>query len=136
MSTPQSYDAVHDYLIANWSTTPIAFENDRFEPPTDAETWLFVEVFGDLFAQESIGAETQAANLWREAGQIYVHVMTPRGAGTRTARLYASQIADLFRGQEIAGVVFRDASIGAGEPGKADGSYFRMTVTIDWQRDE
>ncbi|QRY68195.1 hypothetical protein JVX98_28320 [Ensifer sp. PDNC004] len=136
MSTPESYDATHDYLVANWLATPIAFENDGFEPPSDPDYWLLVEMFGDLFAQESIGAETQDANLWREAGQIYVHVMTPRGVGTRVARQYGRQIADLFRGQEIAGVVFRDASIGAGEPGKADGSYFRMTVTIDWQRDE
>jgi len=136
MATVETFDAIHDYLVASWTTTPIAFENDGFEVPTDPEHWLLVEVFGDLFEQASIGAEEQRANLWREAGQFYVHVMAPRGQGTRTARLYGKQIADLFRGQEIAGVTFRDASIGAGEPGAADGSYFRMTVTIDWLRDE
>ncbi|RVJ16567.1 hypothetical protein CN184_28300 [Sinorhizobium medicae] len=136
MASPQAYDAIHNYLVAAWgAATPLAFENDGFAAPSDPEHWIYVEIVGDVLEQESIGAENRAANLWREAGTIYAHVMTPRGAGTRQARVYAQQLVDLFRGQEIGTLTFLDCSIGASEPGDADGSYFRMTATIDWQRD-
>lgn len=135
MASPQTYDAIHDYLEQVWTATPLAFENDGFKPPNDPAPWVLIEVFGDFYEQESIGAETQAANLWREAGQLLAHVNVPRGTGSRVARQHATDIVDLFRGQQIGSVVFTTASIGAREPGVTDGSYFRMTATIDWSRD-
>lgn len=136
MSSPEAFDAIETLAKAVWTATPIVFENDDWPLPGTPAAFLFVEVFGDFFGQESIGAENQRANLWREAGQVHAHVLVPRGRGSRNARLLARQFIDLFRGETISGVVFRDASIGAGEPGAKDGNYFRMTATIDWERDE
>lgn len=135
MASPVAYDTIHDYLIGTWSATPLAFENDGFDGPADPEHWILIEIVGNFFEQETIGAETRDANLWREGGQIYAHVMAPRGAGSRQARVHANAIVNLFRGQDIGMLTFRDASIGAGEAGDVDGSYFRLTATIDWQRD-
>ncbi|MGY5812006.1 hypothetical protein ACXHXG_30440 [Rhizobium sp. LEGMi198b] len=135
MSSPEAYDAIHDHAVSAWSGPALAFENDGFQLPATPTYWILVEIFGDTFAQESIGAETVTANLWREEGQIQAHVMTPRGLGTQQARAYAQQFLDLFRGQEIGGVIFETMSIGAANAGDATGAYFRMTATIDWYRD-
>lgn len=136
MSSPQTFDAIHDYLVAQWTSTPIIFENEPY-PTTDVPApWVLVEIFGDFYDQASIGADPIVSNRWREGGQLMLHVMTPDGTGTSQARTYAKQLLDLFRGQELAGVIFRDGSIGASEPGVNDGNYFRMTASIDWLRDE
>lgn len=136
MSSATTYDVVHDYLVANWTTTAIAFENEPHPLPDTPEHWVFVEIYGDLFAQMSIGAGSRDTNLWRETGQVLLNVMAPRETGSRLARLYANQLADLLRGKDIGVVRFLDASIGAGQAGEGDGNYWRMTATIDWERDQ
>lgn len=135
MASPDVFETIKGYLDTVWTGPTLVFENDKFSPPDDPEAWVLIEVFGDIYEQESIGAETQAANLWREAGQLVAHVMVPQGTGSTVARGHARGFADLFRGQQVGTVVFTNASIGASEPGVRDGSYFRMTATIDWSRD-
>lgn len=136
MATPQTFEPIEDFLRSQWTVTPLVFENEDFDLADEPEALVFVEVFGDLMDQASIGAETVAANRWRENGQLSLHVLVPRGGGTRQARQLSRQLYDLFRGQEIGAIRFGTASIGAGEPGEMDGNYYRMTVTIDVERDE
>lgn len=145
MSSLVTYDTVEQYLTAQWPSAcsgaslqfaPLVFENFDDELPDEPAHFIQVEIYGDFFDQASIGAETRTANLWREVGQIYLHVMTRNGIGTRLARQYAGLAIDLFRGMEIGTVIFREASLGAGEPGKVKANYYAMTATINWQRDE
>ena len=135
MSSVTTYDLIHDFLVDNFTAVPLAFENDGFKQPSDPEHYVYVEIVGNYLDQASIGAENVKANLWRELGVVYLNVMAPRGAGSRQARVYATQLSDLFRGLELGPLIFREGSIGEGEPGRTDGSYYRMTATIDWQRD-
>lgn len=137
MASAAAFDAVHDQLVALWTTTDLVFENEDWPTPDVPAAFVYVEVYGDFYDQASIGARTQADNLWREGGSVYLHVMTLKGIGSRDARVLAKQLADIFRGQEIGGVRFRNASIGAGEPATSPpGSYFAMTATIEFERDE
>ncbi|TPM19776.1 hypothetical protein [Mesorhizobium sp. B2-3-6] len=137
MSSPEAFDGIHDYLLAAWAgRTPMVFENEPSPIGDTPEAWVLVEIFGDFFDLASIGAEPVLANRWREGGQVLMHVLTPNETGSRAGRVYAKQLVDLFRGKEIAGVRFRDASIGAGERGTQDGNYYRMTATIDWELDQ
>ena len=137
MASAEVYDVIEQRLTDQWSATPVVFEN-RSWPLADAPAaFVYVEVFGDYFDQESIGGgEGLSANLWREGGQLLMHVMVPNDTGTSAARGFAKQLVDLFRGQDIDGVVFRNAAIGAGDPGKEDGNYYRMTASVTWQRDQ
>ena len=135
MASPEAYDIISAYLVSEFTSAPLTFENDDFKLPDDPEHFVRIEIFGDFYQQESIGAEEVAANLWREAGVVLAHVMAPQGAGSRQARTYAKQICDLFRGQEIGGIMFRDMSIGSSEAANIDGSYYRMTATINWLKD-
>ena len=137
MSSAETFDAVEQTLRGQWSATPLVFENEDWPTPDTPAPWVLVELFGDFFDQQSIGGGPALAdNLWREGGVLLMHVMTPNGTGTREARVLAKQLADLFRGQDIGGVEFKGASIGAGEKGTEDGNYFRMTASVTWQRDE
>lgn len=137
MSSPEAYSVIHDHLVAQWAgRTPLLFENQAQSLPDDPEIFVKVEIFGDFLEQISIGGGEPTANLWREEGQILAHVLVPRHTGTLNARQYGRQLCDLFRGQEIGGIRFRSVSLGATEPGTEDGNYFRMTASIDWQRDE
>ncbi len=136
MSSLTAYDTIEQYLTAQWTTTPLLFENGDDHLPDDPAHFVFVEIFGDFYDQASIGAEPRTANLWREVGQLYLHVMTKNNIGTRLARQYAGQLVDLFIGLDIGTVTFREASIGAGDPGIKKGNYYAMTATINWQRDK
>ncbi|RUM97913.1 hypothetical protein EET67_09875 [Pseudaminobacter arsenicus] len=136
MSSATAFNTIEQYLKAQWTATPLVFENEPHDLPDQPAHWVFVEVFGDTFEQASIGADGRDANLWRETGQIYINVMTERDIGTGQARAYAEQLASLFRGLDIGTLTFGRSSIGAGEPGIGDGNYWRMTVTIDWERDQ
>lgn len=136
MASPEAYDGIHDYLVAQWAArTPMVFENEPSPVGDTPAAWVLVEIFGDFYDQASIGAAPVTSNLWREGGQVLMHVLTPNETGSRAGRVYAKQLLDLFRGQEIAGIRFRDASIGAGQRGEQDGNYYRMTATQDWERD-
>lgn len=137
MASADVYDAIEQHLAALWTATPVVYENQSWPLADQPAAFVYVEIFGDYFDQESIGGGPELTdNRWREGGQLLMHVMVPNDTGTRQARLLAKSLIDLFRGQEIAGVVFRDAAIGAGDPGKEDGNYYRMTASVTWQRDQ
>ncbi len=145
MSSFTAYDTIEQYLNNQWSVacsaaglevTPLVYENMPFDLPDDPAHFVFAEIFGDTYDQESIGAEPRTDNLFREWGQLYLNVMTRNGIGTALARKYATQLVGLFQGLDVGTLTFREASIGAGEPGKNDGNYFRMTATVNWRRDQ
>lgn len=142
MASGAVYDAIRARLIASWSTTPIAFENEDTDtagnviPPNTQIPWIDVEMTGTLYGQESIGASLQADNRWDEEGILFLHVLVPSGEGAHDARTYAKSLADIFRGLTLlsGSLEFRDAFIGRGVPGRRDGNWFSITVSIEWRR--
>jgi hypothetical protein len=132
----EAFALIETTLRGNWTLTPLVFENEGFELPDQPAHFVYVEVWGESYRQESLGAETRDANLWRESGQLMMHVMVPDGIGTSLARQYAKQLVGLFRGQDIDETTFRDASIGAGEAGRDFGNYWALTAAVNWERDE
>jgi hypothetical protein len=140
MSSKAAFDAIKgtlDTYAADPGALPVRYENEFVQDLLDANTaaWLYVEVYGDFFDQASIGAEPVTANRWREGGVVFLHVMVPSGSGSGLARGYAGELLELFQGQEIDGVRFRDASIGEGEPGRDFPNYWAMAASIEWERD-
>jgi hypothetical protein len=77
-------------LQSNWTTTPLRFENETFNP--DGTAFVAVEMTGTLYGQESIGASEQEDNRWDEEGVLWLHVMVPMGTGGLTVRTYAKQL--------------------------------------------
>lgn len=141
MSSDTVYTAVHDHLVANWTTTPILFENENAEPQTDSggvpEAYVMVEMTGSLYEAASIGAGSDTDNLYREEGSVFLHVFVPSGLGSTTARAHAKALVNLFRGLDLANgtVRFLGGSIGRGAPGTEDGNWWRLGASVDYQAD-
>lgn len=136
MASPAAAGAIEQVLRDVWNISPLVFENETPTSPTHGEAFVLVEIFGRLFDLASIGAEEPEGNLWREQGTLWLHVMMPAWTGTTVGRQQAWQLAKLFLRQPIEGMEFREARVGMGEPVETDGSYARMTLSLDWQRDE
>ncbi len=131
MSSLTAYDAFVGRLGA-WNLSPVVFENEFYQLPDTPAPFVYVEIFGDTYDQDTMGAPQ--ANEWLERGVTYMHVMTPSGQGTRQARQYANSLLYLFREQPISTLFMPEMSIGAGEPGKDWPGYFALTASISWHR--
>jgi hypothetical protein len=130
-------DAIEAYVKNAFDAYPICWENDNtFRQPEPPAPWVKFEIAGTLYAQETIGAGDQADNRWDEEGTIWWHVMVPAGTRGSRARGIAKTLANLFRGKTLlsGSLEFLEAQVGTGEPGNETGSYWRVSVSIDWRR--
>ena len=134
MSSPIAFQAIKNRLDTGWSATPVWYENEFEEPPSDPDAFVYVEVFGDSFGQETTGAPQE--NLWEEAGTAYLHVHVPKGTGSMIARQHAHGLQQLFREQDIEGLKIDEMSLGAGQPGREFPLYWALTLTLFWRRDD
>lgn len=132
MSSPTTFDAFHDRLTGGWTQTPLVFENEEYELPGEPVPFVYVEIYGDEYNQESFGAPRE--NQFLETGVAYLHVLMPKGTGTREGRVIADALCNLFREQPQNGVFIEEMSIGSGEPATAFPNYYSMAVTLHWYR--
>src|SRR3954470_20038011 len=114
MSSPTTYDAFEQRLLSGWTQTKLVFENQFYALPDEPAAFVYVEIFGDAYAQETMGAPQ--ANIWVEQGVTYLHVMVPSGRGSSAARTCANDLLYLFREQPLSGLFMPEMSIGAGDP--------------------
>lgn len=139
MSSATVHAAVRTWLEANWTTTELRFENESQDPPADGATFIYVELDGGFFDQESIGAGTVAANLWREEGTLFLDVCVPTGDRTKTTQglQYRETLALALRGLQLTpGITFREIAFGVGEKLEGSGNYYRLPLTAAFFRDQ
>jgi hypothetical protein len=124
-----SYEAerlsIETKLDDNWMTTPIAYENVSFNPPSNSPWIRLFIINGDS------GYNT--LNSFRYVGVVTIQVFTPQNGGTNTARKYADTISAIFRGKEFDGLIFRASTVKS--VGISDG-WYQVNVTIPFWRDE
>lgn len=132
MASPEAFDAVKGVLDFSWSETFVMFENDGLSDPDAQDHFVYVEVAGDIYEQDTFGSPGQ--NEWVEDGAVYLHVMAPSGTGSRDARAIAKRLMDLFRERPVGEMHFGRMSIGAGEPGRSFPNFYAMTLTIAFDR--
>jgi len=131
MSSTAAYDAIKARLNS-WTTTPVVYEDPFYELPGTPAPFVFVEIFGTSFDQETAGAPGN--NMWREDGVAYLNVMIPSGMSSRDARVIADGLVALFRERQAGSVRINEMDIGKGEPGAQFAQYWAMTVTLYWHR--
>lgn len=141
MASGTVYSAIEAYLLENWTTTPLVFENqtsmnDGSPVPPASGPWVEVEMTGTVYGQQSIGMSDQADNRWDEEGMLFLNVNVPSGTGSGTARTYAKSLADLFRGRTLlsGSLEFMDAFIGHGQASEREGNWWLLPVDIEWRR--
>lgn len=141
MSSQTLAAAVRDWFDANWTATPVRWENETFTEPTPTDypaapaAWLMVEFSGRSYDQMSIGSGGGAAERWAEEGAVLVHCIVQVNAGADAARQNAETIAEAFRGLQLpGGIRFRNMSIGDGGPADEDGNWWALTLRAEWMR--
>lgn len=138
MSSITAFSTIKTYLDANWSSTPLYYPNDDTTPPEPPSAFVFVEMTGIMYDKASLGAPN--SNLYRENGLLWLHCMVPSGSGSETARTHLSGLADLFKDKSLptadGEIRFRAAVIGYGSPGDDEGNYWRLSMNIEWERDD
>jgi hypothetical protein len=134
--------AIRDRLVANWTTTPIAFQNESFDPPVDPNSGsptprLFLEVLGNDANLRGVGMPGD--HVWLYCGHILIHVFVPVNSGAALAQQYAVTAGEIFRA-----AAFYSAGNGAivrswapqtdgGGTDADDGNWFRVTCTIPFE---
>lgn len=132
MSSPEAFEAIEQVLFDSWSETDILHENDPISDRDSQTPFVYVEIVGDMYQQDTFGAPGQ--NEWVEDGAAYLHVMVPGGTGSKEGRAIAKRLMNLFRERPADGMNFRQMSIGSGEPGRSFPNFYAMTLTIAWDR--
>jgi hypothetical protein len=137
MSSTSAFSAfagVLDTYAGGSGALPVRYENEFVQDLLDAETpaWVYVEVWGDRYYQDTQGAP--GANVWAEDGTTNIHVLVPSGEGSADARANCVTLMNLFREKPVNGLFMPEMSIGAGQPGRDFPNYFAMTLTISWTR--
>lgn len=132
MSSATAHASWKAWLDANWTTTPLAYENVDADLPDATSAWIYVEVNSNIYGMRSIGAPGN--NRWAETGATLLHIMVPKGSGSATARGYAETLAGALREQTLADdVKVYDMSIGDGGADD-DGAWWRLTLRVEWER--
>lgn len=128
----QALESEFDTEWALTGNTPVQYENDaNFIPPTDQTAYVrFWVLAGESF---TVGGQDNTKRKYRHTGVIQIDCLAPEGLGAVAALTLADQAAAIFRGKRISGVLCR--APGISRPGEESG-YFRVTASINYQRDE
>lgn len=137
--------AIEARLTANWTVTPIAFENAASDPvvydgDSVPQPWVFCEIETDQAGIRGVGRP--GSHVVLETGAVRVTVFVPVGTERATAQQHAEAIGEIFRVKQ-----FYDADPGAcvrtwtptvsrGRRAETDnpvGSWWAVTVTIPYE---
>ena len=127
--------AIRTLFNAGWAgATPVAFENEKFTPPTDAP-YVSLIVRPDSAFQHELGGSVGAH--FRHPGLIFVMIFSPPDQGNAASLVLADAAADIFRRQSSTitdgRILFRAPTV---TPiGITDEGYFHVNVVIPYIRD-
>ena len=127
--------AIRTLFNAGWAgATPIAYENEKFTPPTDTAYASLIIRPDDAF-QHELG--TEAGSHFRHPGLVFVMIFSPPDKGNAAALALADTAAAIFRRQSS---TFTDGRILFRAPtvtpiGITDEGYFHINVVIPYIRD-
>jgi hypothetical protein len=100
--------------------------------PAPPKPWVDIEVAANTAGPMQIGYD-----LWVETGQIFIHLMVPRGSGMRPALVQRKAFSTAFRGinnTTIPGLIYSDdQSMDPMGPGTDDGVYRRLTLIVRYK---
>ncbi len=126
--------AIRTLFNTGWaSATPIAYENEPFDPPDD-ESYVSLVIRPDDAFQNEIGSTMVQ---FRHPGLIFVMIFSPPDQGNAAALALADNAAAIFRRQSSS---FTDGRILYRAPtitpiGITDDGYFHVNVVVPYLRD-
>ncbi|MBU0792218.1 MAG: DUF4128 domain-containing protein [Gammaproteobacteria bacterium] len=119
--------AIEVRMGANWTTTPIVYENVSYTP-TPATP--FVRLLIEEVDSKQVCMSTTPCH--RITGLIVVMIFVPVNTGTNTIRGYADTIAGIFRNADFSGIKCRSPRIvRVGDIGE----WYQVSVFTDFWKD-
>ncbi len=127
----QARESVYSRFVAQWgTTTPIAFENEKFDEPTDVP-WVRLTVRSASRKQETLGRPGNRK--FRSAGLVLVQVYTRTDVGVKQGDDLAEQAKNVFEAVSFDGLDFEDGL--ARETGSA-GRWYQHLVEVRFDFEE
>lgn len=130
MTHDEARAAIESLFAAQWSATPIAFQNVGFAPPVDGSPWVRLAIENGGATQASFGGVPRR---FRITGSIRTEIHVEAGTGSATAFQLADGIGTLIAGADVAGLTFGAAGT---MPGGEDGPDFELLVTVPFWHDD
>ena len=139
MSFAQTASTIRTRFATEWPqlrpAVAIAYDNLAFDPGRDAldaernpAAWVRLTIIPGEGFQASLGTP----RVWRATGVAVVQVFAPLGAGDGLAYGLADDVASVFRGASVQGVVFRAPSLTRVGP---DEAWYQINVATPFQAD-
>jgi hypothetical protein len=126
-------EAIQSAFFTVWgSTTPIAWDNDDFDPTKINVPWVRVSIQFSSGSIASIGGVGD--RFYRAFGIVFVQIFTLAGSNAKLNDTYAQMAKDVFKGVQLAGGLwFRETQVETVGP---DGKWFQQNVSSEFQYDE
>ena len=130
MKWEQINKSLQGHFAANWLVTPVDYLNTKFIQPENSP-WVRMQVVPNEARFASVGSIGGGVCV-RSIGLVSVTVFVPEGSTETLANQYADDIAAIFFGQEIDGILLRDS--GRSAP-RIDDGWYQTTITIPFELD-
>lgn len=136
MSFESHMAALHTFIDANYTSTPVAYGGGVAFDSEDVGDWIKVSILDGASGQPCVGSE--AVTKYRFNGfiniVIYGELTTSGKTAENRVREYADTLTTLFLANKTqSNVLYRTPSLAV--LGEADG-YFSVTLSVPFQRDE
>lgn len=132
MTHAQLRQFIEARIAANWTSTPVTYDNLDYAPAQGA-SWVRVTILDGAGNRISLGASGANVALTRFVGVVVVSIFTPGAIGTATARAYADTLDTLFRDVSADGIIYGTPYLTA--VGRSEG-WYQLNITIPFQWDD
>lgn len=133
MARLEVVEVVEEFLAENWTALPVATINSNEGTPEDITSFVVVQYPFAEETQVTFGAPGD--NIFREEGAVRFVLNLERGSGVRQGLAWAKQIAALFRGKDISGVVFGAPTSPVIDDRNEEGAYYSLAVAVPYKHD-
>jgi hypothetical protein len=125
MSFADERKSIENRFKAEWTATPIAFDNVPFNPPFNSD-WVRLNIQNGDSGYRSLESSI------RHTGIINVQIFTPVNKATKTSRQYADIVSDIFSDQRFDDIVTNISSINIIDD---DDAWLQTNITTPYYRD-
>jgi len=125
MSFADERKSIENRFSTEWTATPIAFDNVPFDPPSNAD-WVRLSIQNGESGYRSLDGGL------RHSGIISVQIFIPINNATKTSRIYADLVSDIFSDQTFDDIVTEVSSISIIDD---DAAWLQTNVTTPYYRD-
>jgi hypothetical protein len=96
-------------FVAGWTTTPVAYENVSFDPPSKSPWVRFT--LTPLQGETAGSSPNGTSTLVRDSGLVSIQLFIPAGDGSKAAMGYVDDLIAIFEHSRFNGIMVYSASV-------------------------